>query len=88
MKLLTKKTLTILSLCAVILVLLVQGSSANAATTTTAKDRAIDFIKNVIQPDLSKYTVTLASDIVGQNPNSTLNNTRKRQIPSDPMGTG
>ena len=68
MKLLTKKTLTILSLCAVILVLLVQGSSANAATTTTAKDRAIDFIKNVIQPDLSKYTVTLASDIVGQTP--------------------
>jgi hypothetical protein len=37
----------------------------HSQTATSAKDRALAFIKDVVQPDMSKYNVTLISDIVG-----------------------
>ena len=66
MKLSIKKALTLLSIFAIIIVLLVHVSSVNAATAPTAKDKALAFIEDVIQPDMSKYNVTLVNDIVGQ----------------------
>ncbi len=57
-------------LLAVILVLLVQVPLMTQAQTTSSsnKDRALSFIENVIQPDMSKYNISLVDDIVGQEP--------------------
>ena len=40
----------------------------HAQTTPSAKDRALAFISDVIQPDMSKYNMTLVNDIVNQYP--------------------
>ena len=62
----TKKALTLLSLFIISLVLPLQAPLTHAQTTLSAKDRALQFIEDVIQPDMSKYNVTLVNDIVGQ----------------------
>jgi hypothetical protein len=62
----TKKALTPLSLFTIFLVLVVQALSAHVATASPVKDKALAFIEDVIQPDMSKYNITLVNDIVGQ----------------------
>jgi hypothetical protein len=71
MKLSTKKTLAILSLFAIFTVLLVQVPTAHSevVSTSIAQNKALTFIEDVIQPDMSKYKVTLVNDVVGQAPN-------------------
>jgi hypothetical protein len=59
-------------LFAVILVLLVQMPLAHSQTTPSAKDRALAFIEDVIQPDMSRYNVSLVNDIVNLYPPSPL----------------
>jgi hypothetical protein len=58
----------VLAVLTFIMVLLVQAPLAHSTTGASAKDRALAFIENVIQPDMSKYNITLVSDIVGQSP--------------------
>ena len=66
MKLSIKKVFTVLCILAVFSVSIVQSPSAHAQITPSINaSKAIAFIRDVIQPDLSKYNVTLINDIVG-----------------------
>jgi hypothetical protein len=62
MKLSTKKAITLLSLFGIILLVFVQASSVQAVTSTIAKDKALAFLQDVIQLDMTKYNITLISD--------------------------
>jgi len=66
MKLSTKKALALLCLLAFTLFLVRQAPLVHSSKVPSAKERALTFIEGVIQPDMSKYNVTLVDDIVGQ----------------------
>ena len=66
MKSLTKEALTIICLFAILTVAVMQAPTAYAQTAPqTNSGKALSFIKDVIQPDVTKYNISLVSDIVG-----------------------
>ena len=67
MKLSIKKTLTIFCVLAIFSLFIVQSTDAHAQITTSSNaSKALAFIKDVIQPNMSKYNITLVNDITGQ----------------------
>lgn len=64
-----RKKLTLLCLFTILVTCMVQVDSTRAqVASSSATQSALSFISDVVQPDLSKYNVTLVNDIVGQTP--------------------
>ncbi len=65
MRLLSKGTCALV-IFTILLALTSQLCLVHSATVSTIKDKALVFIQEVIQPDMSKNKLTLVNDIVGQ----------------------
>ena len=62
----SRKRIMPLAILAVTLILMSQVYTVHSAIVPTAKDSALAFIRNVIQPSVANNNVTFINDIVGQ----------------------
>ncbi len=65
MKFSTKEALILACIFTILVAFVIGVPTTQAQTASTAPEKALMFINDVIQPDMSKYKITLVSDIVG-----------------------